>query len=83
VCRHCHNFYNNYGLFDVDNKISRGTVIRPAESARNYRQTKYIDDKNKNSTFGCGGCGVVFGCWLVALIGIVLLFCYVFLMSKC
>jgi hypothetical protein len=68
VCRHCHNFYNNYGLFDVDNKISRGTVIRPAESARNYRQTKYIDDKNKNSTFGCGGCEVVFGCWLVALI---------------
>jgi hypothetical protein len=50
VCRLCYHFYNKFNLFDDDTTITRGTVIRPAETTRNYRQTKYIDETYDKDT---------------------------------
>lgn len=52
VCRLCHDFYGEHGLFDDDAKITRGTVVRPAESVKNYRQSQFL---HTGSTMGDGG----------------------------
>ena len=57
VCRRCHEFYDKYDLFDDGEKISRGTVIRPAATSDAYRQTKYLDRKGSKGKGMGGGSG--------------------------
>jgi hypothetical protein len=52
VCRLCHDFYASHGMFYDGAKITKGTVIRPAETSKNFRQTQYLD---KNGQLGDGG----------------------------
>lgn len=47
----CHTFFkSSFDFYSFFFSISVGTVIRPAETTRNYRQTKYIDETYDKDT---------------------------------
>jgi hypothetical protein len=44
ICRLCYEFYEPFGLFDDNAEIKRNTIIRPAETTKNFKMNRFVDD---------------------------------------
>ena len=52
ICSLCFDFYNDFGLFDHNTRITRSTIIRPSGAPAEIRQNKYVEDVDEKSTKG-------------------------------